>query len=260
VTERIAHELSLYSRPLRSQTRPLYEQVTPRPDDPTDSALRLQVVDRLRLMNTRQAMHAWDRRRGDPLGPHGLAFLYYDLEPFGGKWLEVKAGTRLFLDGDDVQDLPSLLRSMAAVARNYAEHGRLDPLTMMANRSDAMSPQARFAGIAVSSLDSPEGPWRKVQKRALGPLDVSGRCYAILTDGTKLLIDRNGMHTTGRLEIQSTGQLEDMTGSIGRSWTWLREGNVDTATRAVWSALELLHHVLVDGLRRTSDDSHRPRH
>ena len=49
--------------------------------DPVLAALRLSAVLRMQQMNTRHVMHAWDRRRSDPLGPHAVAFLYAVPQP-----------------------------------------------------------------------------------------------------------------------------------------------------------------------------------
>jgi hypothetical protein len=242
-----------------TDTVPVVRQVASN-GDPTDPQLRLQVVDRLRLLNTRQAVHAFSRRRKDPLGPHGLAFLYYDPAPGTRSRYEVKAGTRMFLDGADVRDLPVLLHAMLDIAVEYASRGRFDPLSTMANRHDPMSNEARFAGIAVSSLDTPEGPWSDVQRRALGPLDVSGRCYTVVSDGTRMLIDRIGLHSTGNLEIRSSKPLDDMTGSIGRSWSRLDdEDDDDPYHHDIWATMDRLYRTVVSGPPKAHERTRRSR-
>ena len=250
---------SYASAPPRTGTH--REMGPPTTADPTDAVLRLQVIDRLRLMNTRQAMHAWDRRRKEPLGPHGIAFLYYD--PVGEghatpRRFEVRLATRLFLDGADVRNLPGLVRSIAGIVAEYATRGRFDLRATMTNRHDPMSPDARYTGVAVSSLDSEVGAWEDTQRLAMTPLDVPGRCHALLGDGTRLLLDRSGTDAGGDLGIRSSRPLETMSGPLVRSWGMLFDDDeYDPRERAEWNALEQLHDAVLHATGARHAERHR---
>jgi hypothetical protein len=216
-----------------------------------DAELRNGVVNRIGQMNAMHAMHAWDRRRSRPIGPHALAFFYAD-EIVTGSSLryEIKAGTRLFLDGDDVRGLPRLLYEMVGIGRDYLDKGVWNPLTTMCNRADEMSPYARYWGVGVSTLDTPVGDWAEVQARAMSVLDVPGRCFALGYDGARIIVDRSE-RVHGGSRIRSTHQLDSTPGMPSRMWSWLAEP-AEPGTEDVWSWLNELHRVVVESQRRLS--------
>jgi hypothetical protein len=223
------------------------------PDDEAQALaveLRNQVVDRLRSMNARHAQHAWDRRGGDPISPHGVAFFYTDTHISRGRptW-RVRTATRLFLDGPEAHDLPRLLFEQARIADGYRRAGGLDPRTQLANRSDPMTPQAGYFGVGLSTLDVPGLPWRWQQKAAGSGFDVAGRCFALLADGTWLLAERGGINQFSLLRIWSTHLLHTSIGQSMRQWNWGKHlpDMADVATRDIWHWLHTLHDILRGG-------------
>ena len=104
--------------------------MTAPPHDPTASRIRNLVVDRMLRMNARHATHAWLQRRVQPVGPHGLAFVYSDPAP-DGPYHRVAAATRLVADADDVRDLARLIYRLTSLAheRYAGEPGGFDPRT-----------------------------------------------------------------------------------------------------------------------------------
>lgn len=219
--------------------------------DPVASRIRNLVIDRLLRMNARHATHAWLQRRAQPVGPHGLAFLYCD-QP-GPHHLrdpasattdyphEVAAATRLVDDGADVRDLPRLLYRLTALTRERYLAGGFDPRGYLANRQDPMSARATYIGIAVSSLDTAGATWEEIQRVAAGPLDLPGRCFALLTDGTRLLIERGGQDVYGEVRILSTHDLNVEPGLAGRRWAWRADLHELAGTYEIWRRLHDLH-------------------
>ena len=90
----------------------------------------------------------------------------------------------------------------------------------LANRQDPMSANAAYIGLGVSSLDSATAEWQHIQQSASGPLDLPGRCFALLGDGTQVLVDRGGQDVFGHYEVVSgwPKPLASLPGHEG--WTW----------------------------------------
>ncbi len=222
---------------------------TPEKHDPVAAEIRNRIVDRLTIMNSRHALNAWDLRRKTPIGPHGLAFLYADPIPGGEKpRYDVAAGTRLFLDGEDVRDLSELLGSVIRIASGRLERGEdFDPLACMVDRADTMSSEATYVGVGVSTLDTPDMSWAESQVRATGPLGVPGRCYGLLSDGTRLLVDR-AAHMVGPARVHSSRHLDVEPGNPTRRWSWLSDQYEDPEGPEHW--LAQLHYAVAEGQRR----------
>ncbi|HEY0699732.1 MAG TPA: hypothetical protein VGD43_18195 [Micromonospora sp.] len=227
----------------------------PAPSDTPDAdrtavELRNLTVDRMRQMNAMHGMHAYERRRGrDAIGPHGLAFLYRDTDHTGDQPRPVvRAATRLFLDGEDVRRIYHLLDEMVGIARDYLTKGPFDPRRTMANRQDQMTERAEYLGIGISTLDSREGPWAEVLRRAGSPLEVPGVSYALLLDGTRLVVDRGGGTSHGTARVYSTHSLTDPANPV-RVWTWLRDPDGEGLGH-MWRWLGALHHLVLAGARR----------
>jgi hypothetical protein len=219
-----------------------------RSHDPAAADLRSQVVRRIRFMNFRHTEHAWERRYRDPIGPHALAFLFAEQARGRPPRYTLKTATRLFLDGPEVADLPRLLYDLAEVVRRHRRGGPYDPRAL-ADRIEEMSPQAAYIGVAVSSLDTPAGYWAHVRQQVSGSIDVPGRCYALLSDGTMLLMDRGGQSRFGHFEVRASESLDEVPGESLQRWTFdgtLRE-LVDPATAPIWHQMRLLHHAIVGG-------------
>jgi hypothetical protein len=194
---------------------------------------RAQAAQRLYDMNIRQAVHAWDLRYSDPLGPHGLAFLYAD-------GAGVHAATRLWPDDPDTQPLPYLLKVLAdSVALGPA----CDPRRDLADRdADGIHHGAQYIGVGVSSLDTPARSWQQTQVHADGLMDVAGRCYAYLDDATMLLIDRGGRRDLDRVQIRATRPLRGLTYPLSDGYRLDPHLTADTpATHDVWVWLRTLH-------------------
>jgi hypothetical protein len=191
--------------------------------DPQWAEVRNQALERMLKMNAAHAMHAWERRRSvSPIGPHGLAFLYYDIAGGGGRpqHLVVAAATRLFHDDEEQRDVHRLIFRLCRLAdERYLPAGRFDPRMVMCNRSDPMSPKAWFLGIGLSTLDAAGSTWGQTQARASGPTQIPGRCMVILSDGSRMLIDREDDRRFGQVRVVSTGDLNVVRDNPNRNWT-----------------------------------------
>ena len=142
---------------------PPANQPEPAPHDAAVADLRGQVVDRLRQMSALHAQHAWYRRNRDPIGPHAVAFLYAESVAADPLRYRLRTATRLVRDGPDVAEAPRLLYELSGIARGYLDAGAFDPRTQMADRCEPMSDRAFYAGLAVSTLDTPTGAWPQVR-------------------------------------------------------------------------------------------------
>jgi hypothetical protein len=213
------------------------------PYEAADARIRNLVIDRLLRMNARHATHAWLQRRARPVGPHGLAFLYAD-RVFPDQHAEVAAATRLVDDGDDVRDLPRLLYRLTTLARErYLPAGGFDPRATLANRTDPMSAAATYIGLGVSSLDTFEASWTQNQSAAVGPLDLPGRCFVLLTDGTMVLLERGGQDVFGEVQVQSTHELNVEPGIASRRWKRRADLHTMGGTGEIWRRLYDLHEL-----------------
>lgn len=221
--------------------------------DPTAAQVRNAAATRLQFMNSMHAVHAWERRRSKPIGAHALAFLYADPDPRSNPerpHYEVRTATRLFLDGEDVSDLVQLLYEMCDIAYTYlADSGIFDPLAHMTQRVDEMSGRAVYVGVGVSSLDGPAAPWKQVQMQVNGALEIPGVCYVVLTDGTRILVERPA-RPYDPLRISSTKSLNVDAGIQYRPWRLLVDDPNDTEMTTRWQWLSQLNDLVVEGQRR----------
>jgi hypothetical protein len=209
--------------------------------------LRNLSIDRIRRMNAMHGTHAWDRRRREPIGPHGLAFLYRDpVAPGDPPRYKVVAATRLFLDGDDVRNLHRLLYEMSGIARDYLTRGAFDPRLTMTDRQEQMSQRAEYIGLGVSTLDTPNAPWYEALERASGPLDIPGCGYVILADGTRMIVERGGSSARAT-KLYSSRQLTDPMNPV-RVWSWLRDSHIPGRPE-LWQWMTQLHELAAEGQR-----------
>jgi hypothetical protein len=183
-------------------------------------SFRNEVVSRLRRMSVLHTRAAWERRRRDPLGPHSVALFY--LEPRVPVVQQLRTATRIFLADDEATDLPMLLYGLARHAHEgFGSDPRFDPRSHMVNKSDSMSSGAVFVGVGVCTLDTPYGDWATALRTAHDELDLPGRCYARLIDGTHLLVDRGGKRQFNSLAVEcSVKDANVQFGVPSMQWNW----------------------------------------
>jgi hypothetical protein len=228
-------------------------ETLPPPHDAESARIRNAVVDRLLRMNARHATHAWLHRRAHPVGPHGVAFLYCAAhagpDPREPPRHSVAAATRLVDAAEDVRDVSRLLYRLTTLAqeRYLRADSEFDPRRHMTNRSDPMPAHATYIGIGVSSLDTAETTWEQTQQRAAGPLDIPGRCFGLLRDGTMLLLDRGGQDVYGEVRVCCTHDLNVEPGLPTRRWSWHPDLRTVPGTDEIWRRLADLHAVTSQG-------------
>lgn len=217
--------------------------------------LRSQVVLRMRKMTALHAQHAWDQRYRDPLSPYGVAFFFYEPDQVLGGQLRyvLRTGTRLFLDADAPPELPRLLYELARQAFDWRQQG-LDPYPLMTDRRDEMSPDARYLGVGVSSLDSRWATWAETQRSAQGVTDVPGRGIAYLSDGTSFVCDRGASGQFDEFRVRSTHSLHH--GTVRWQLAATADGLVDAddlrgrqMINEVLRRISDLHRAMVGGVR-----------
>lgn len=196
-------------------------------------------------MNWKHTDHAWERRNKDPLGPHAVALFFVSSD--GGKPPQpvLSTATRLFLAGDEFTNLPLLLHDFdQAMGRLLASGGNVFKLT---DRAEPMSPYAIYVGAGVSSLDTPAGTWSEVlRQRPPGSMNVPGRCYARLADGTTMLLDRGGRDQFGKFDIRCNADVAEFPNR------WRRDDALPTmpGTIPIWERLDALNRTIIEGMPR----------
>jgi len=172
-----------------------------------DVRVRQHALSRMRYMSVMHATHAWDRRYRDPIAPYGLAVLYAHNEP--GNQLRLTAATKLWLAGEETQDLARLLFNMVnIVGQDAASKPGYDVSRDLANRVDKeRAPDAWFVGLGVSSLDTHTGTWAEARDRATAYTEIPGVVRIVLVDGTIIVCDRRGMNEFNSLVVHSTRPL-----------------------------------------------------
>lgn len=149
------------------------DRVDPMQPDP----IRRAVVDRLAIAGRRHPRHRAERsvRAGRP-GPHAVVFLFREPgRPDRANPHPITVATRMFVDGPDVADLPTVL---ATLTDRIQEYGRPLPDTI-AYVADRVEPRGRgstYLGVAVSSID--------VAREGIDPMPWDGLAH--LVDGTRL--------------------------------------------------------------------------
>lgn len=224
--------------------------------------LRKQVAYRSKRANTGHLVEA-DQRFGqrDALGPHGVMLFFRSEAPAEPHGYRLHMAHRLWLASPESDDLPRLLGDLAVVATDNISRAAsaarrwhpLGPEGSMVNGGDMTLPNdATYVGIGVTTLDSDQGRWYQVARtlregsangRYRSAFDLKGQCYALLTDGTALHIDRDPHARIGVDGIRCNKTLDPDRITYHNPHQHLTEED-DDATREVWRQLAALHDIL----------------
>jgi hypothetical protein len=200
--------------------------------------IRNASIERMRTASVRHGMHAVET--GNRIGPHAVLFLYHD-RGHGA----VHASYRMFGDRPEFLRIPDVLRTLTEVVAGHPSRGgRFDPRLVLAQGTDeAMPANARFVGVGVSTLDTAAGAWTDVRDRVDSALDVPGRAYIALIDGTKVILERGGPFGANGT-TWSSHQLElNLDLAAFGSWRRLIRDPHDP-DESVWAGLDaLLAHI-----------------
>ncbi|SCL71567.1 hypothetical protein [Micromonospora chersina] len=212
--------------------------------------IRQAVVHRVQYANALHASHYWDLRRTKPVGPHALVFLYACLDPrFADPrrpYYEIKAASRLFRDGSEVQDLPALLAELCEIAEGYlADGGIFDPVAQMTQAGEPMPAEARYVGVSVSTLlgtgdetgDAPPGA---------GGMGIPGRNLVVMSDDNLLVVERPA-RAHEQVVVHSTCPHYSGGGVEYRSWLPL---SPEHQVHPAWRWLQHLNQLVMTGQER----------
>ena len=215
----------------------------------TPNPWRRRAVDRLILAGRRHTRHVIDLAgTGRRPGPHALIFLHSEPDPHSNDPSSgtVKVATRMFLHGDDVSDLHTVLVELHARALEYSEAGVRHPIAQLADGAEPMTRAARYLGLGTSTVDPAgfDGP---------GSWPWTGLVH--LADGTRVIIRARGSVDTPDLQSSHTLDAADLpTGVLdafnpARAWRWTRPdlSFADPDLLAHQHALEALHTFLHAG-------------
>lgn len=250
------HDTAAEQPPTRVQAAPGSDPAERRTAD-----LRRRAIDRLVAMNINQAQAAWERRRRDPLEPHGIALLYVRPDPraIPHGW-RLCAATKLWLHDGHGWDVHHRLY------RFYCDLAEATPLPggdvrALSDRCDEdMADDAIYIGVAVSSLDTSTGAWRDVVATAsvsttdTRPLrlwgrtdtiatsrpappprpmrvedhrDIPGAIRIVLTDGTIIIGERRGRPDFDHKILHSTHTLDFGPYDSPYPWGWVSREQLD---------------------------------
>ncbi|MFI2650804.1 hypothetical protein [Micromonospora fulviviridis] len=208
-------------------------------------------------------MHAADERFGqrNAIGPHGVMLFYTAAAPAEPRGYQLFTAYRLWLASPESNDLPRLLADLAEVAADNIAHATaarrrwnpLGPDGSMVNGGDMTLPDgATYVGVGVTTLDTDQGSWYQVARalrdqpidhRRRSMFDLKGQCYALLTDGTALHMERDPHAPLGVDGIRCNKTLDPDRISYYNPHANLTEQG-DDAIRKMWRQLGLLHHTL----------------
>ena len=169
------------------------------------ATLRGAVVNDLAELNWWQTKTWWQRRRSDPLHPHLLLFLFTEPSQGEADPGRLRIAARQFPEGDE-PDLALLLYDLRPILAEHLREGR-DPGKYIFHWQDDMSAAASYAGVAVSTLDTSEGLWKDVKRRVNNEMEVPGRFYVHLVDGTRMLVDRLARDRLFRCRVSTNAAL-----------------------------------------------------
>ncbi|MGY0007653.1 hypothetical protein [Micromonospora sp. I033] len=223
----------------------------PTADGPASQAVQHQirqaVVHRVQYANALHASHYWDLRRTKPVGPHALLFLYASPDPrFANPrqpYYEIKAASRLFRDGSEVQDLPALLAELCEIADGYLGGGGVfDPVAQMTQAGEPIPAEARYAGVSVSTLlgDTAAEP------AGVGGTGIPGRNLVVMSDDTLLVVERPA-RAHEQILVHSTAPHSSGGGVEYRSWLPLTP---EQQVHPAWRWLQHLNRLVLAGQER----------
>ncbi|MGW4296983.1 hypothetical protein ACWEH1_28665 [Micromonospora chersina] len=212
--------------------------------------IRQAVVHRVQYANALHASHYWDLRRTKPVGPHALVFLYACLDArFADPrrpYYEIKAASRLFRDGSEVQDLPALLAELCEIAEGYlADGGVFDPVAQMTQAGEPMPAEARYVGVSVSTLLG-TGDEAGAALPGAGGMGIPGRNLVVMSDDNLLVVERPA-RAHEQVVVHSTCPHYSGGGVEYRSWLPL---SPEHQVHPAWRWLQHLNQLVMTGQER----------
>jgi hypothetical protein len=219
--------------------------------------LRTQMIDRLVALNWNQAQEAWRRRRRDPLSAHVLVFFFHGRLVGEPPRAQLMTAMRILPAGAESARMPLMLNSMTVVVHKHLDGG-LPPDKTIFSSSDPRTVDARYLATAVSTLDTPAASWDQVQRTAANDMEIPGRCYVHLNDGSELLIARMSQSRLFQSTVLSTAAVSGQQRTAVRHVRQLGNPDyipgddpVEAEEQLTWQQLAQLHDAMrkVDHVR-----------
>jgi hypothetical protein len=188
-------------------------------------------IRRMLTLNMRHADHAWRRRRRDPIAPYALALLFATPTGrlrhgrgllTGDDWtgcVEVRAASRIWLDGPETQDLPDMLfRLECQVSDHHGSDGWQLREQLATSVDDGITTEAVWVGVGVSSLDTPTGVWAQTADLALTGAHVPGTIRLIVNVAPPgatpeqgwIVVERRGLGDYNAKTVYSSHRLSSL--------------------------------------------------
>ncbi len=115
----------------------------------------------------------------------------------------------MFLDGPDVADLPAVLTTVAARARDYGPLPLGALVDNLCDRVEPLDPLSRYLGVGVSSID--------LTREGAESMPWDGLAH--LVDGTRMSL--HGTRSEIPPTVMSTHTLDaEMPSFVNRVWQW----------------------------------------
>jgi hypothetical protein len=251
------------SRPAPPQAPPPFapwtQSAPPPPGDgyrPTSRdlppAVRGTIVHRLVGINAGHAQYAADLvGTKNDAGEHMLVLFSSDGRAFQPR---ISVATRFELSGEHNADMIMLLEGITADAERkikaaHGQHRPWDPRvagTGLVSRTEDFLDRS-YVGLAVSTLDQPEGPWSRIKRSVTREHAVSlpGQAYLYLDDGTAVHLVRAPLmgRAAGQHQITSTRNLDNAGYRYTVGPQLIERANADALQ--IWERLRRLHEVLM---------------
>jgi hypothetical protein len=207
--------------------------------------VRAETVTRLVWMNHRHALKAWDERRDRPVAPWALGFLFAEPSSVPAGMPQIKVASRLVNDDTDLgSGAHLLLRLRELIQQRYLVPGRPFDPTPVVSYTEQVTVPAPYVGVGLSVLGNPTQPWETLRRGDSN--DIPGHCYAVLADGTFMLVDRAPRAELSRVTVHATAPMPYQEGSTFRRWRHYHTVEQIRADNDIWEQLYALHCLVGD--------------
>jgi hypothetical protein len=226
----------------------------PGPPPDLSSDLCGAVVDRLIQANsTHSRLAAENRGTADALSAHALALFSTDRTAYP---FQLSTAIRLDDEEEDGEDMLEMLDKLAAHAEEQVARARMrgqrwdprEPVTGIVGTSEARAEHHVYVGLAVSTLDRLQLPWREARTAIQRDeaLRLPGQGFIYLADGTAVHLVRGAMlgPLAGAHQIAANRLVRSPSGHRVRRDDELMLDPAGKHELPPWPQLRTLHEVL----------------
>jgi len=192
--------------------------------------VRVQVIERLRLMSANFIIHTWEQRFADPLAPHCAAYLYLRRDPRRPGFWQLGTAWQMWLADPAVRVLAQLLYDLHHTFAPRASGPGFDIREELSVGADehmrAGTDEWVYIGLAVISLDTAEASWEQVQRTARLSLDIPAVIRVVLTDATVMVCRQAGRTGYGTFTIEANKELAYGTARTLAPWVLVEPNEI----------------------------------